>query len=146
MTDCPLCQTTGSSLLWENNVLRVIDAQDPVYPGFTRVIWKRHVAEMTDLSKADQRTLMKTVLEIETLQRKFLQPDKINLAAFGNMVPHLHWHIIPRWLDDAHFPQPVWAALPDTDEAGRVRHQHRRDCVAALIPAYHSAIQEKFQS
>jgi diadenosine tetraphosphate (Ap4A) HIT family hydrolase len=37
-----------------------------------------------------------------------LDPLKINLASFGNMTPHLHWHVIPRWADDAHFPQPVW--------------------------------------
>jgi diadenosine tetraphosphate (Ap4A) HIT family hydrolase len=33
----------------------------------------------------------------------------VNLAALGNQVPHLHWHIIPRFADDAHFPDPVWA-------------------------------------
>ena len=146
MTDCPLCQTTGDILLWENHLLRVIDAQDPLYPGFTRVIWKKHVAEMTDLNQADQRTLMQTVLEIESLQRALLQPDKINLAAFGNMVPHLHWHIIPRWLDDAHFPHPVWAALPDTNEVDRARHQHRRDCISELIPDYHAAIRVTLQN
>ncbi len=32
----------------------------------------------------------------------------LNLASFGNVVPHLHWHLIPRYLDDRHFPQPVW--------------------------------------
>jgi diadenosine tetraphosphate (Ap4A) HIT family hydrolase len=39
-----------------------------------------------------------------------LQPDKINLASLGNMVPHLHWHVVPRWRDDSHFPAPIWAA------------------------------------
>jgi diadenosine tetraphosphate (Ap4A) HIT family hydrolase len=38
------------------------------------------------------------------------QPDKINLACLGNVVPHLHWHVIPRWRDDSHFPAPIWAA------------------------------------
>jgi diadenosine tetraphosphate (Ap4A) HIT family hydrolase len=37
-----------------------------------------------------------------------LHPDKINLASFGNVVPHLHWHVIPRFEDDAHFPAPIW--------------------------------------
>jgi diadenosine tetraphosphate (Ap4A) HIT family hydrolase len=37
-----------------------------------------------------------------------LQPDKINLASLGNVVPHLHWHVIPRFADDPHFPNPVW--------------------------------------
>jgi diadenosine tetraphosphate (Ap4A) HIT family hydrolase len=38
-----------------------------------------------------------------------MNPDKINLASLGNVVPHLHWHVIPRFADDAHFPSPVWA-------------------------------------
>jgi len=41
--------------------------------------------------------------------RALLQPDKVNLAALGNQVPHLHWHVIPRFADDTHFPDPVWA-------------------------------------
>ena len=40
----------------------------------------------------------------------FVNPDKINLASLGNMVPHLHWHVIPRFRDDRHFPEPIWGA------------------------------------
>ena len=146
MTDCPLCQSPGGEVLWENNLMRIIDALDPMYPGFTRVVWKTHAAEMTDLNEVEQLTLMQTVFKVERLQRTLLKPDKINLAAFGNMVPHLHWHIIPRWRDDAHFPQPVWAGLPDTDETGKTQHQRRRDSIAALIPAYHAAIRAQLGS
>lgn len=37
-----------------------------------------------------------------------MHPDKINLAQLGNMVPHLHWHLIPRYKDDTHFPESIW--------------------------------------
>jgi diadenosine tetraphosphate (Ap4A) HIT family hydrolase len=40
--------------------------------------------------------------------RDALAPTKINLAALGNMVPHLHWHVIARFDWDSHFPQPIW--------------------------------------
>jgi len=146
MNNCTLCQTTGGQLLWENAQIRVIDAVDPQYPGFTRVIWKAHVAEMTDLLAADQLTLMQAVLQIELIQRDILQPDKINLAAFGNMVPHLHWHIIPRWRDDPHFPLPVWAELPKTDDNARDLQRQRQDSTKALIPAYHAAIRSRMQT
>jgi diadenosine tetraphosphate (Ap4A) HIT family hydrolase len=145
MTDCPLCLSPGGEVLWENKLMRIIDALDPMYPGFTRVIWKPHAAEMTDLNEADQHTLMQTVLKVERIQRDLLQPDKINLASFGNMVPHVHWHIIPRWRDDAHFPQSVWAALTDTDETGKMLQLHRRNCIAALIPTYHAAIRKELR-
>ena len=146
MSNCTLCQTTGDQLLWENDLFRIIDAQDPQYPGFTRVIWNAHVAEMTDLLPADQLMLMQNVLKIEMIQRDILQPDKINLAAFGNMVPHLHWHIIPRWRDDAHFPQPVWAARPHADDYALARQALRLEAIQARIPAYHAAIRSKMPS
>jgi len=53
---------------------------------------------------------MATVLAVERVLREQLKPDKINLASLGNVVPHLHWHVIPRWTDDSHFPDPIWAA------------------------------------
>ena len=49
------------------------------------------------------------VFATEEILRETLQPAKINLASLGNQVPHLHWHVIPRFTDDAHFPDPVWA-------------------------------------
>jgi len=140
MTDCVLCQTVGGNLLWQNDLLRVIDACDPAYPAFTRVIWKAHAAEMTDLTEEDQQTLMRFVLLVEKTQRALLQPDKINLAAFGNIVPHLHWHIIARWRDDAHFPQPVWAERPEASPAAKLAQENRRKKTSAQIDSYHQAL------
>lgn len=70
---------------------------------------------MTDLPPAEQMELMATVFAVEGVVRRLFQPDKINLASFGNMVPHVHWHIIPRWQDDRHFPEPVWGAVHRED-------------------------------
>jgi diadenosine tetraphosphate (Ap4A) HIT family hydrolase len=87
----------------------VILVNDADYPGFCRVIWSTHVPEMTDLEPRDREHLMSVVFGVEQALRDLLQPDKVNLAALGNQVPHLHWHVIPRFDDDAHFPDPVWA-------------------------------------
>ena len=73
---------------------------------------------MSDLSVSEQRHLYSVVNAVESALRTLLRPDKINLASLGNQVPHLHWHVIPRWRDDRHFPQPVWAA-PQRDGAPR---------------------------
>ncbi len=106
--DCELCQQPGGTLLWRNGLCRVVLVADPLYPGFCRVILNRHVAEMTDLPAPEQHALMSVVFAVEACLRQLLQPTKINLASFGNMVPHVHWHVIPRFADDTHFPQPVW--------------------------------------
>jgi len=113
---CPLCQAHDENVLWRDALLRVIRVDDPAYPGFCRVILNRHVKEMTDLPPAERARLMQAVFVVEAALRELLQPDKVNLATLGNQVPHLHWHVIPRFADDAHFPDPVWAA---TRRAGR---------------------------
>ena len=79
------------------------------YPGFCRVILERHVKEMTDLPAEERTRLMNAVFATEATLRDLLRPDKINLASFGNVAPHLHWHVIPRYRDDRHFPAPIWA-------------------------------------
>jgi len=107
---CPLCAAVGEDVLWRDALCRVILVADADYPGFCRVILNAHVKEMTDLAEADRMRLMAVVFAVETAVREVLQPDKINLASLGNMVPHLHWHVIPRFADDRHFPDAIWAA------------------------------------
>jgi len=65
---------------------------------------------MTDLTDALQKECLQLLLNIEKGLRKLLAPDKINLASLGNKTPHLHWHIIPRYKDDNHFPGAIWSA------------------------------------
>lgn len=105
---CELCDSPGGELLWEDDFCRVVRVADADYPGFCRVILRQHAREMSDLDEAARTRLMHVVFATESAVRSAYQPDKINLASFGNVVPHLHWHIIPRWRDDRHFPQPVW--------------------------------------
>lgn len=115
MATCPLCDTQAENILWQDDVCRVILADEPDYPGFLRVILKAHIREMTDLPEPDQAGFMRVVLAAERALRTALAPDKINLASLGNVVPHLHWHVIPRFENDPHFPNPVWGnRLRDT--------------------------------
>ena len=107
---CPLCQTDGGVLLWHDTFCRVVLADEPDYPGFLRVILNAHVKDMTDLSLDDRQALLQVVLATESALREVMAPDKVNLASLGNVVPHLHWHVIPRFADDPHFPNPVWGA------------------------------------
>lgn len=107
---CALCERREESLLWQDERCRAVIAGNPEYPAFCRVIWHAHVREMTDLDVPDRAHLLRVVLAVEEGLRALARPDKINLASLGNQVPHLHWHVIPRFTDDAHFPDAVWAA------------------------------------
>ncbi len=107
---CPLCQSAGEQVLWRDGQCRVVLVADPDHPAFCRVIWNAHVKEMTDLPPDRRTHLLAVVFGVERALRDLLRPVKMNLASLGNQVPHLHWHVIPRFADDAHFPDPVWAA------------------------------------
>jgi len=107
--NCELCITSGETLLWRGQHCRVILVADIDYPGFCRVIWNEHIKEMTDLPTQMRAELMNTVFAVESAVREVMQPEKINLASLGNMTPHLHWHVIPRYVNDKHFPNPIWA-------------------------------------
>ena len=111
-TGCDLCQLLDGyankqgleTLLWRSERLSVVAVDDPGYPGFCRVIWNKHVKEMTDLTPGERNYVMEVVWQVELAVREVMQPEKVNLASFGNMTPHVHWHVIPRYRDDAHFP------------------------------------------
>ena len=106
---CELCEGSGGEELYRDHQLRVVLVDDAQYPGFCRVIWHAHVKEMTDLAPTERSAMMQMVMKVEAALRESMNPEKINLASLGNMTPHLHWHVIPRFADDAHFPSPVWA-------------------------------------
>jgi hypothetical protein len=101
---CELCTHTETAvwpLVWADERLRVVRVLDaPDFPAFYRVIWTDHAAERAHC--------LETVVAVEQVLRDTLQPTKINLAALGNLVPHLHWHVIARFDWDSHFPQPIW--------------------------------------
>ena len=122
---CVFCEEDGGAVLWRDEFCRVVRAQGGDYPGLCRVVLNQHVKEMTDLPDHERTRLMQVVLTTESVLRGLFQPDKMNLASFGNQVPHLHWHVIARSVDDPHYPDPAWgpvrrpapAARPEVSDA-----------------------------
>jgi diadenosine tetraphosphate (Ap4A) HIT family hydrolase len=98
-----------------------VAVEEPGLPGFLRVVLQDHEREMTDLLPDERMRLMAVVFAVEAHVRQCLEPDKMNLASLGNLTPHLHWHVIPRWRDDRHFPGPVWSPAKHGDAASPVR-------------------------
>ena len=110
-SDCSLCIPSGEQVLWTNEFVRVISVCDEAYPVFCRVITNQHYVEFSDLSRSQREHIMYVVYEVEKKMRTWLSPTKVNIASFGNLVPHLHWHMIPRFRGDPHYPNPIWGAL-----------------------------------
>ncbi|TXI47259.1 HIT family protein [Methylophilus sp.] len=116
MHDCALCLPTPHDLLWQDDFCRVVLLHDADYPAYCRVELLAHVKEMTDLPPADRARTMKVVFAVESAVREVIQPDKINLASLGNKTPHMHWHVLPRFESDKHFPNSHWAeAMRDSE-------------------------------
>ena len=137
---CVLCAQDGGALIWRGEKLRLIRAAEEGFPAFYRVIWNAHAAELSDLSDDDRNLCMHAVAVVERVMRDTLAPTKINLAALGNMVPHLHWHVIARFDWDSHFPASVWAS------AQRPRNADKEAAVAAQLSLLDAQLAERLSA
>jgi diadenosine tetraphosphate (Ap4A) HIT family hydrolase len=90
------------------NLCKLLLLNNKFYPWLILVPKRKNLSETFDLTLEDQLTLTKEINQISILSKEFFKADKINLAAFGNVVPQLHIHIIARYKSDRTFPNPVW--------------------------------------
>ena len=119
MSACDLCKPSPHHILWQDDFCRVVLLNDADYPAYCRVELLEHIKEMTDLEPPQRARMMKTVFAVEMALREVTLADKINLASLGNKTPHVHWHVIPRFENDRHFPNSHWgAALRDGQPFG----------------------------
>ena len=111
-TDCPMCR------LWEEeSELRIVELRhsyvilnrDQFFPGYTLLFTKRHVTELFHLERAVRNELMDEVSTVAAAIYGAFRPDKINYELLGNMVAHMHWHLVPRFASDVLWPRPIWS-------------------------------------
>ena len=114
MSACFFCSNFGGKILYKNNLFRIVAVDEPSYPGYLRVILNQHIKELSDLTDQDNLSIYLAVIKCEKIIRQLFVPEKINLASFGNMTPHVHWHIIPRFTSDLHFPNPTWGEITNS--------------------------------
>ncbi len=138
---CHLCEEAGGVLLWSDVEWRLIRVEDADFPAFYRVIHHQHVAEFSALGADQRRRCMDLVAAVDRVLVQQLRPTKVNLAALGNVVPHLHWHVIPRFRDDKHFPNPIWGPPQRAGEPPRIV-----DLADKLRTAFQEALGTSFPS
>ncbi|MEN9821452.1 MAG: hypothetical protein RL176_1355 [Pseudomonadota bacterium] len=129
-TNCILCKEDGGQLIWRGDDARVVLIDDPDLPGYCRIIWNRHVAEMSDLSQVEREILMALVDVTEFAIRRVMH--------LGNQVPHLHWHVIPRFVDDPFFPGSIWSSKQR--ELSDITRKARREAAKSLPDAIRTGI------
>ncbi|OGU15235.1 MAG: HIT family hydrolase [Geobacteraceae bacterium GWC2_53_11] len=112
MTDCPMCRR------WDaDSDLRIIELphsyvilnRDQYFPGYTLLFTKLHATELFHLDREVRVALMEEVSSVAEALYSVFTPAKINYELLGNMVPHIHWHIVPRFASEQLWPRPIWA-------------------------------------
>jgi diadenosine tetraphosphate (Ap4A) HIT family hydrolase len=78
------------------------------YPWFILVPERAGVGEIFQLSEADQIQWLRESSELSRTLAELFRPDKLNIAAIGNLVPQLHVHHVARYRNDPAWPAPVW--------------------------------------
>lgn len=94
------------SILYENDTIRIEthESEIPWLKIFTKVPYQ----EMSQVPKEIQVEIYDKLNTIEKEMINYYQPTKINIASFGNYLPHVHWHIMARFDNDSFYPEPMW--------------------------------------
>ncbi len=114
--ECTMCNR------WNNDSdLRIIPLKhsfvtlnrDQFFPGYVLLFTREHVTELFHLKPRMRGELMEEVSRVAQALQTVFQPDKINYELLGNMVPHMHWHLVPRFATDPLWPRPIWSEAHD---------------------------------
>lgn len=94
---------------------RVLLMRDSTYPWLILVPERENLRDLDDLSPDDQALAMAEITQVSKTMKELFHPDKMNVAALGNVVEQLHIHVIARFKEDLAWPKPVWGVLPPKD-------------------------------
>jgi len=112
MTDCPMCRRWDDDSDLQVAELEhsfVVLNRDQYFPGYTLLFTRQHVTELFHLDRVVRSGLMEEVSRAAGALFTLFRPDKINYELLGNMVPHIHWHLVPRFSSEPLWPRPIWA-------------------------------------
>jgi len=94
------------NLVYQNNLIKV--EIEPFEIPWLKIFTIDNIKEFSQCSKKLQLEILEILNIIEVEMLKYFQPIKINIASFGNYVPHVHFHIQARFEQDSYFPEPTW--------------------------------------
>ncbi len=129
-TDCPFCRnlsdldSQGSEeLVWQFPHSVAILGPWQYYQGYCILVARTHATELSQLPDAERVGYFNEMCQLARAIGKAFHPRKLNYELLGNQVPHLHWHVFPRYDHDPEALKPVWLALDraERDESERQR-------------------------
>lgn len=133
---CPMCVKPEKKLLIaELSVSKLYLNPNQRWLGYSYVVFKDHVTDLHLLSEADSTAYYQDMMRAVNAIVKAFHPDKMNFDNLGNVVPHLHWHIIPRYAGDANWRNPPWSDWYEWDAKWAILTE---DQYATIIEAIRS--------
>jgi diadenosine tetraphosphate (Ap4A) HIT family hydrolase len=111
---------------------RLLLMDDATYPWLILVPQLTGKRDFHDLAPAEQYRLCDEITLVSEGLGRLCAPDKMNVAALGNMTPQLHVHVIARFRDDPAWPGPVWGKVPRQPYAPSAR-ELRVDALRAAL-------------
>ena len=142
--DCPFCrqlaaldEVRGEDLVAEFAHSVVLLGPWQYYLGYCMVVARRHATELSQLGTAERHGYFEEMCLAARAIEECFQPHKLNYELLGNQVPHLHWHLFPRYAHDPEALSPVWLALhrAEADDRERQRLQRGHLDRAAVVNA-----------
>ena len=81
---------------------------DQYFQGYSFLTLKWHTEELYRLSDRDRKSFLEDMSQVARSLSEVFTPDKMNYELLGNGMPHLHWHLIPRYKTDPFWGRPIW--------------------------------------
>ena len=108
-------------MIYQNELIHV--EVEPSEVPWVKIFTQRSVKEFSQCSDEEKQEIFRAIDVVEKSMLDYFNADKINIASFGNMLPHVHWHVMARFEQDSYFPEPMWGSkqreanleLPDVE-------------------------------
>lgn len=107
--------------------------RDQFFPGYCFVFAKSHVTELFHLDRPVRSGIIEEVNRVAEALYRLFKPTKINYELLGNMVPHMHWHIVPRHTNDPLWPRPIWSEPHETVELSAEAYAERIELIRGKL-------------
>ena len=95
-----------SDKLYENDYFYILKEESSI--PWVKIFTTKPYKELSDCDDATREAILKAMLIVQQEMLSYYQPEKINIALFGNYVPHVHIHVMARFKEDSHFPESMW--------------------------------------
>jgi diadenosine tetraphosphate (Ap4A) HIT family hydrolase len=130
---CPFCTDLSSRSFHSGRISEALLERHAIATGHTAVVFRgRHVAALTDLTADELAEYWLDIQEVARAIERVFKPCHVNYQLLGNIVPHLHVHVVPRYLDDSAPQRPLpWNTAPVSEEDFGRRVRELRDAMTS---------------